>query len=701
MTNETEQLTRFQKILREGGELPLILGVTGLVLLMVLPIPAFMLDIFLVSSIALSIFILLLSFYVEKPLDFSVFPTMLLFSTLLRLTLNIASTRLILLHGSKGEAAAGEVIKSFGNFVVGGNYVVGFVVFIILVIINFVVITKGAGRIAEVAARFTLDSMPGKQLAIDADLNAGNISDVEAKARREKLERESDFYGAMDGASKFVRGDAVAGILITAVNVIGGLIIGMVQEGMPLLDALKVYTLLSVGDGLVAQLPALLVSTSAGLIVTKVSKTKKMSEEINTQTLSNFRPLLICAIILLLMSIMPGIPGLPFFILFSGFGFTAYKIWKKAKDKEAKIAESGGDTKALAEATKASEKIESVPLLDVLEVEVGYDLIPIVDQRSGGEFPTRIVGIRRQFANEMGVLLPPVHIRDNLKLRPNEYRIFMKGAVVGKGELMPYHSLGLDPGTTIRKIAGIPTKDPTFGLEAIWIPDEQKESAIVAGYTVVDLPSVIATHLIEVVRGNLSEIFGRQELATILDQIKLTHPKVVNDLIPEILPLGTVLKVVQNLLKEKVSVRDMLTILEALSEHASRVKEADELTEHVRMALGRSISQQYLASDQNLYVITLARSLEEKIVKSLNPKSMNPELSIDPATAKNLIEQIGTETKKSLANNRPPVILTNQQVRPHLYKLIQRFIPNLAVLAHGEVAGHASVKPVGMIGEAV
>lgn len=694
-------MTKLQLLIQEGGNIGLIAGVTGIVLLMVLPVPPFILDFMLVSSISISVLVMLLSFYVAKPLDFSVFPTVLLFSTLLRLTLNIASTRLILLNGASGEDAAGQVIQGFGYFVVGGNYVVGFIIFIILVLINFVVITKGAGRIAEVAARFTLDSMPGKQLAIDADMNAGNITDKEAKERRQVLEQEADFYGAMDGASKFVRGDAIAGIIITIVNIVGGFIVGMVQQGLSFQDAIKVFTMLSVGDGLVSQIPALIISVSAGIIVTKVSKDKFLSNEISVQTLSNWRPLALAAIIIVILAIVPGLPVIPFMALALILGGASYAAWNNAKNKSEETIDADGNTiQESGSSEDTQQPIKSIPSLDVLELEVGYDLIPYVDQRSGGEFPQRIVGIRRQFALEMGVLIPPVHIRDNLKLRPTDYRIYLKGAIVGQGEIMPDHSLALDPGMTTRQVEGIPTKDPTFGLDALWIPDETKETAIVAGYTVVDIPSVIATHLTEIVRHNLHEIFGRQDLSNILEDVKSTNPRVVSDLIPELLSFGTVLKVTHNLLRERVSIRDMVTILETLAEYAQHTKDAEELSEYSRVALGRSISQQHKAPDENLYVITLDRTLEEKIIRSVTTKIGGSQLGLDPNTAKSIVEQIGNETKRHLSANQPPVVLTSQQVRPHLYRLIERFIPNLAVLAHSEVAGHVSVKPVGMIGEA-
>ncbi len=679
---------------KESTDFILILALASIVMLMVIPLPALLLDIFLVFSMTLSLMMLLIAFYSQRPLEFSAFPTLLLFATLLRLTLNIASTRLILLNGEQGEQAAGEVIRAFGYSIIGGNYVVGMIVFIILIVINFVVITKGAGRIAEVAARFTLDAMPGKQLAIDADLNAGIINDKEALRRREELQKEADFYGSMDGASKFVRGDAIAGILITVVNIVGGFIIGVVQEGLPLVQAAKIYTILSIGDGLVSQIPSLIVSTAAGLIVTKVSKKERLSEEISAQAFGGWRPMLMGSIILTVIGLIPGLPHLPFLLFGALAGFSSYRIRElELKKKREAVLESDAPKET------PIEQANTVPPLDLLEVEVGYDLVPIVDQKSGGELPARIVGIRKQIAGDMGLIVPPVHIRDNLKLRPTEYRIYLKGAVIGQGEILPNHHLALDPGNVTKPIDGIPTKDPTFGLPALWIPDSQKEAAIVGGYTVVDLPSVMATHLSELIKKNLHEFLNRQELSKLLDQLKVTHPKVVGDLIPEMLPFGVVNKVLQNLLREQISIRDLLTILESLSDHAPRTKDVGELTEYVRMSLGRNISQKHLSPDKNLYAITLARPLEEKLIKSIGNTQTGPQLSLDPNLAKILVEQLGQETKRHVANNTSPVLLTSQQLRPHLQKLVEKFLPDLSVLAHAEVAGFVPVKPIGLIGE--
>lgn len=684
-------------ILNEMGDASLIIGVVAIVLLLVVPIPSFMLDIFLVASISFALLILLIGVYAAKALEFSVFPTMLLLATLSRLALNIASTRLILLHGSEGDGAAGQVIRAFGFFVAGGNYVVGFIVFVILVLINFVVITKGAGRIAEVAARFTLDAMPGKQLAIDADLNAGIISEADAKLRRETLEQESDFYGAMDGASKFVRGDAIAGIIITLINIIGGLVIGMVQEGLSFAEAGKIYTILSVGDGLVSQIPALIISVAAGVIVTKVSKKTKLSDDIREQAFTKWRPIGMSSVVVLSLGFVPGLPFVPFFFMGACLGGAAFMVYRK--QEQALLSEDTGELGETEESVQ--EQIETVPLLDMIELEVGYDLIPIVDQRSGGDFPSRIVGIRKQFATEMGVILPSVHIRDNLKLRPAEYVIYVKGNKVAQAELMPHHCLALDPGNISKQIEGTPTEDPTFGLPALWVPETQKEAAIVAGYTVVDISSVMATHLIEIVRKHLSELFGLQELDALMEQFKQTHPRVVQDLVPELMSYGQILKVLQNLLRERVSVRDLLTILESLAENAPRVQDADRLTEHVRIALGRTISHQHLQPKQEtLYAITLSRELEEQLIGSVSQSNEGDQLAVDPEMAKNLVENLGNELKRHLSNNQSPVLLTSQQIRPHLYRLIERFIPNLAVLAHSEVAGRVQVQPIGMVGVA-
>ncbi len=685
------------KIFHIGKDALMAIAIVGVLLIMIVPMSPFMMDVMLTLSITLALMILMTSMSVMQPLEFSVFPTILLFSTMFRLALNVATTRLILLHGSEGDLAAGKVIRAFGEFVVGGNYVVGFIVFIILIIINFVVITKGAGRISEVAARFTLDAMPGKQLAIDADLNAGIITEAEARQRRSRIESEADFYGAMDGASKFVRGDAVAGLLITIINVLGGFIIGVAQQNMSLTDALKVYTLLTVGDGLVTQIPALIVSTAAGVIVTKVAKEDSLSDSLTHQLLKRWKPLILVACILMLMGFMPGLPSIPFMIMAVIAGTHALRVRKRELQREMQAAENAAPGQAQVEERKEKNEVTLAPI-DILRLEVGYDLIQLVDQRVGGTFPSRIIAIRNQFAQEFGVIIPPVHICDNLRLRSGEYRILLKGANVGGGDLLPHHCLAMSPGMTTRKLDGVETHEPAFGLPALWISEEKREEAIVAGYTVVDLGSVMATHLTEIVRRNLHEIFNRQDLVRMIDQFKEQYPKVVSDLIPELLPFGTVLKVLQNLLKEQISVRDLLTIFETLADLAPHTKDIDVLTEQVRVALGRTITQQFMHHDGTIGAICLEKGLEERLVGSIHSQQSGGQMIIEPGTARSIIEGIGQTMEHNAQAMQQPVLLTTQMLRPHLRRLLERFLPNLPVLSHSEVAGNAQVRMLGMIG---
>lgn len=685
------------KIFHIGKDALMAIAIVGVLLIMIVPMSPFMMDVMLTLSITLALMILMTSMSVMQPLEFSVFPTILLFSTMFRLALNVATTRLILLHGSEGDLAAGKVIRAFGEFVVGGNYVVGFIVFIILIIINFVVITKGAGRISEVAARFTLDAMPGKQLAIDADLNAGIITEAEARQRRSRIESEADFYGAMDGASKFVRGDAVAGLLITIINVLGGFIIGVAQQKMSLTDALKVYTLLTVGDGLVTQIPALIVSTAAGVIVTKVAKEDSLSDSLTRQLLARWKPLILVACILMLMGFMPGLPSIPFMIMAVIAGTHALRVRKRELQREMQAVENAAPGQAQVEERKEKNEVTLAPI-DILRLEVGYDLIQLVDQRVGGTFPSRIIAIRNQFAQEFGVIIPPVHICDNLRLRSGEYRILLKGANVGGGDLLPHHCLAMSPGMTTRKLDGVETHEPAFGLPALWISEEKREEAIVAGYTVVDLGSVMATHLTEIVRRNLHEIFNRQDLVRMIDQFKEQYPKVVSDLIPELLPFGTVLKVLQNLLKEQISVRDLLTIFETLADLAPHTKDIDVLTEQVRVALGRTITQQFMHHDGTIGAICLEKGLEERLVGSIHSQQSGGQMIIEPGTARSIIEGIGQTMEHNAQAMQQPVLLTTQMLRPHLRRLLERFLPNLPVLSHSEVAGNAQVRMLGMIG---
>ncbi|NDD91048.1 flagellar biosynthesis protein FlhA, partial [bacterium] len=629
-----------------------------------------------------------------RVLDFSIFPSVLLITTLFRLALNVATTRVILLNGpEKGTAAAGHVIESFGKFVVGGNYAVGIVIFIILVIINFIVITKGAGRVAEVAARFTLDAMPGKQMAIDADLNAGIINEQEAKRRRTEIAQEADFYGAMDGASKFVRGDAIAGILIVVVNIFGGILVGTLQRGMSLGNAAEVFTLLTIGDGLVGQIPALIISTAAGMVVTRSATGTNMGQEFSRQLLMHPKALGVAGGVLGFMGVVPGMPTIPFFLLGGGLGGLAYQL----KQRQVKD-ESDKKKKEESEKLKpASEKLENLLPIDLLELEVGYGLINIVDAAQNGDLLERITNIRKQFALEMGVIVPPLRIRDNLELKPGDYQLLLKGVQVAQGSLMVGHLLAMDPGNVYPAISGIPTKEPAFGLDAIWIPQRQKEEATMAGYTVVDLSTVIATHLTEIIRQNLQELLGRQELQVLLDSFKQTAPKVVEDLIPNLLPLGSVLKVARNLLKEGVSIRDFRSILEALADYAQITKDPMMLTEHVRSALGRSITKKLVGSDGQLTLLTLDRQIEETFASSIIQTDQGPQLSADPDFVRKFVAQLNEQAQSVMAETNQAVVLCSPLIRVHVKQLIDRFIPNIVVLSHNEISTNVAVKSFGTV----
>jgi len=578
-------------------------GIIGILMVMIIPMPTALLDVLLAMNISLAVLIILVTIYVVKPLDFSVFPSLLLFSTLFRLSLNIASTRLILLHGHEGLLAAGHVIKGFGDFVVGGNPAVGLVIFVILVIINFVVITKGSGRIAEVSARFTLDAMPGKQMSIDADLNAGLIDEDAARARRAEISREAEFYGSMDGASKFVRGDAIAGIIITIINIVGGLIIGVLQRGLDVSTAVENYTLLTIGDGLVSQIPALVISTGAGILVTRASSQgENIGVEISRQMMFQPRALMIASGIIFLFSLAPGMPFIPFFILASVLFFIGRTIGMQEGKKTAETEEAPKET---AKTELTHEEIEKLLPLDPLELEIGYGVIPIVDNKGQGNLLDRIRALRKQFATEMGIIMPSLHIRDNLDLKPNEYTFCIKGNEVARGELMSDHFLAIDPGDARGKIEGIKTKDPAFGLPAIWISPDKKAAAELAEYTVVEPASILTTHLSEVVRQYGYEFLGRQEIQRLLDAISKTSPKVVEELVPGLLTLGALQKVLQNLVREQVSIRDLLSIIETLADYAPMTKDTDILTEYVRQRLARSITKPYLMGKKTLKVLNL------------------------------------------------------------------------------------------------
>lgn len=679
--------------LARNSDVIMAIAIVGILVIMVIPIPTFLMDGLLSFNITVSVIVLLVAMYTLKPLEFSVFPSLLLVVTLFRLSLNVASTRLILLYGNEGTDAAGQVIRAFGSFVVGGNYVVGMVVFLILVIINFVVITKGATRIAEVAARFTLDAMPGKQMSIDADLNAGLITDVEARTRRADIAREADFYGAMDGASKFVRGDAIACIVITLVNIIGGLIIGVLQKGMPISDAAQNYTLLTIGDGLVSQIPALIVSTGAGILVTRAASEAQLGNEIMNQLTEHPRAIAIASAVLIFLGLVPGLPTFPFVMLGSLAGGLAYMTFKS---KRAILVKRGEEKKAV-EKARGLEKVETLLPLDILELEVGYGLIPLVDAEQGGELLERIKSIRRQLALEMGVIIPPVHIRDNMQLKPNQYAIIIKGVEVSGGELMPGYYLAMNPGDAKAEIEGIRTKEPAFGIPALWIGEQDKEKAQIAGYTVVDLSTVVATHLSEVLKTHSHELLGRQEVQALLDTLAAERPKVVEELLPNLLSVGGVQKVLQNLLREQVSIRDLLTIVETLADYAPITKNTDILTEYVRQRLARTIDKQYATAEGEMAVVTLDSEIEELISNAVQHTEHESYISLEPAKAQRILTQINKALERFTSMNYQPIVLCSPGIRPHLKKLTERFLPTLVVLSHNEIDKRYRLKSLGVI----
>ena len=660
--------------------------------MMVLPLPAFMLDLFFTFNIAISVIVMLVAINVLKPLDFSVFPTVLLVTTLLRLSLNVASTRIVLLEGHTGPGAAGQVIEAFGHFLVGGNYAVGIVVFTILVIINFVVITKGAGRVAEVAARFTLDAMPGKQMAIDADLNAGLIGEDEARRRRATIAEEADFFGSMDGASKFVRGDAVAGILIMFINVVGGLFVGVLQHNLDVGTAAKTYTLLTIGDGLVAQIPALIISIAAGMVVTRVGDSQDLSQQFMAQLFNRPRVIGLTGGIIGLLGLIPGMPNLVFLLLASGLGVLAWQMNQKMKvAAPVPVSASPVVTSEAQEATWA----DVVPL-DVLGLEVGYRLIPLVDKAQDGELLRRIRGIRKKFAQEVGFLVSPVHIRDNLELKPNAYRILLKGVEIGQGEVFPGNLLAINPGRVAGQLPGVVTKDPAFGLPAVWIETTLRDQAQAYGYTVVDASTVAATHLNHLILSHAAELLGRQEAQALLDHLAAEMPKLVEDLVPKVLALGVLQKVLQNLLEEGIHIRDMRTIIETLSENAARTQEVEALTAQVRIALGRSIVQQLYPNGNEIQVMSLDPQLERVLVQAIAGGGAGA--SIEPGLADTLVRETVQATQRQEELGLPPVLLVSGNLRLLMSRFLRRGIPQLKVLAHNEVPESKLIKVTSIIG---
>jgi flagellar biosynthesis protein FlhA len=663
--------------------------------MMILPMPSVVLDLFFTFNIALALVVLLFVIYTIRPLDFSVIPTILLAATLLRLSLNVASTRIVLLEGHSGTNAAGNVIQSFGEFVVGGNYAVGLVVFAVLTIINFVVVTKGAGRISEVNARFTLDAMPGKQMAVDADLNAGLITQDEARDRRGEITGEADFYGSMDGASKFIRGDAVAGILILFINIIFGLGIGIIQHDLSFSQAAHNYTLLTIGDGLVAQIPSLILSTAAAIAVTRASAAKDMGEQVIGQLLNKPRPIAITGAIVGSLGLIPGMPNVVFLTLGAIFGGTAYYLNQLHEQEKNRDAEEVDEPEVEPQLKDLSW--DDVPMVDVVGLEVGYRLIPMVDKNQGGQMMARIKGVRKKLSQELGFLIQAVHIRDNLDLSPNEYRIILMGVPVGEGEAYPEKELAINPGQVFGTLKGIKTNDPTFGLEAVWIEPAMRDEAQTLGYTVVDSSTVVATHLSHLLSHHAHELLGHEEVQQLLDMLAKHSPKLVEDLVPKVLPLGVVVKVLQNLLSEGVPIRDMRTIAETLAEHAAESQNSDVLTSIVRTAMSRQIYQHINGMAQEMSVITLNPELEQILQQSIQSAS-ELGLGIEPGLAEQMIQELNMCIKQQEIENKAAVLLVSPVIRNALARLLKNLAPNLHVLAYNEIPDSKNIKVVAAVG---
>ncbi|GBD95535.1 MAG TPA: flagellar biosynthesis protein FlhA [Nitrospirae bacterium] len=672
---------KFLALLRNRQDIIVAVLMVSVIGVMILPVPPFLLDILLTLSISLSITILITSIYIKKPLEFSVLPSVLLMATLYRLSLNVATTRLILLKGNEGVDAAGQVIKSFGSFVVGGNYAVGIIIFLILVIVNFVVITKGSGRIAEVAARFTLDAMPGKQMAIDADLNSGLIDDAEARMRRELIAKEADYYGSMDGASKFVRGDAVAGLIITAINIIGGLIIGTLQLGMPVVDAATTYTILTIGDGLVSQIPALLISTASGIVVSRAGSDSDIGKDISEQVLVNPKVLVTVAGVLMALAFVPGLPHVPFFLISAASGGMAYILIKMPPEEE-ETAE------APAEPASEEPQIESFLELDPLSLEIGYGLIPLVDE-SSGELLGKIKAMRRQLASEFGFIVPPIHIKDNLQLRPHEYSFMIRGIEIAKGEVMMGHWLAVESGDA-EKIEGIPTKEPAFGLPAYWIDKNNVEKAQLSGYMVVDPATIIGTHITELIREYSWELLTRAETQSLLDNISKTYPKIVEELIPANLTLGAVQRVLQNLLKERVPIKDIMAIFDTLLDYSPKIKDPEVLTEYVRQALSRTITKQYVNDNGRLPVFTLDPVFERMLSQAEGG-------NINPDVISRLAKSIEGVLSSGRIKGSQPVILCSSNIRRYLRKIVERISSAIVVLSSAEIISTTNLDIMGMV----
>lgn len=690
-------MSRLSFLRFKGSAIVAPLIVVMILSLMVLPVPAFVLDLLFTLNIALSVVVLLTALTTVKPLDFMAFPAVLLVTTLLRLSLNVASTRIVLTEGHTGSDAAGQVIEAFGHFLIGGDYLVGIVVFVILTLINFMVITKGAGRIAEVGARFALDAMPGKQMAIDADLNAGLIGEADARKRRAEVSQEAEFYGAMDGASKYVKGDAVAGIIITIVNILGGFAVGMLQHGLGFEQAIETYTLLAIGDGLVAQIPSLIVSVAAGAVVSRVASEEDMSAQLQSQLLRNSQTLYITAGILGGLGLIPGMPSMVFLLLGAGLAALAWSVSRsKARAAEALAAAPDASTLAATNATEEASWQDIAPV-SAISIEVGYRLVPLVDENQDGELLRRIRSLRKKFAQEVGFLPPAIHVRDNLEIRPTSYRILLKGVEVGSGDSQPGRLMAIDPGMVSGTLEGEQVKDPAFGLPAVWIRGDQRDSAQAMGYTVVDAATVVATHLNHVLLSHASELLGRQEVQALLDHLGQKGLKFGEDLVPKLLPLSTVQKILQNLLAEGVHIRDMATILETLLEAASHSQEASALTASVRIALGRAIVQQLAPESAELPVMALDPRLEKLLLQSM--QSSNPEqVTLEPGLAEALSAQAARAAAAQEQMGQTPVLLVPPALRLALSRFLRRGLPHLKVLSHAELPDHRTIRVTQLVG---
>jgi flagellar biosynthesis protein FlhA len=663
-------------------------SIVALIILIVIPVPTVMVDILLTMNISLSLVIFLLSMYIKEPLQFSIFPTMLLVTTLFRLSLNFSTTRLIL-----GRGYAGEVVNAFGNFVTGSNPIVGFIMFLILVIVQYIVITKGAERVSEVSARFTLDAMPGKQMAIDADLNSGLINEMEAKERRKKIQQEADFYGAMDGASKFVKGDAIAGILITVINIVGGFVIGMLQMDLGFAEALSKFTLLTIGDGLVTQIPALLISIAAGMVVTRAASNSDLGTDIIAQILTEPRVLFIASGALLLLA-FTGLPAIPNIVLASFLAFIGYTLQQTIRTAKKEEEIKAQDVEV--EEIRKPENVMTLLQVDPIELEFGYGIIPLADVNQGGDLLDRVVMIRRQCALDLGLIVPVIRLRDNIQLKPNEYVIKIKGIEVANGELMFDNYLAMNPGTAEGELDGIKTTEPAFGLPAVWISENQKERAEMMGYTVVDPPSVIATHLTEIIKNHAHELLGRQDVQRLIDNVRENYPALVEDVIPKQLNIGDIQKVLTNMLKEGVSIRDMVTIMETLADYAPMTKDTDMLTEYVRQSMKRNITKRFIA-DMQAKVITLDAALEQAIMDSVQQTEYGSYLSLEPNIVQQIINSLLKEMQKLTSMGEQPIILASPVVRLYFKRLTEQVAPGLIVLSYNELEPLVEIQSVGMV----